>query len=358
MALIPSHVFRLEQVLARWRVESGERRAELARQYAAALAASLPPLVPTVAGAIDPAVAETIRRSIREGLDSDLLTACSAWLCNTGLWPAAQTELIRADAARILPALPPIPLPTLSDGGEIAASVWGIPALIGGLAGGLLLPWPLTAGGLGAAASAGGLVWALGHLSSREPIRAILSGRPTDTARPWLVRILHRSAALLLQAFVRPRQSGIPADALAQSLTPLLEERLLLGGALILSAFWAHPARLPALEAGAKPAPAPQPAELWLAVRRLEAALETGDGPDVAETAQEVVQRFAEEGYTWRTLQSGERYEGELRRMFQPFGRVDPDDRLVLLEPALLRHGVLIKPGRVRAAKDALVSER
>ena len=103
------------------------------------------------------------------------------------------------------------------------------------------------------------------------------------------------------------------------------------------------------------------PDNVSFAIGRLEAALAARQ-PELTDNAalrqifdsgEEVVQRFSDEGYEWRTLQPHERYTEDLQKFFLPFGRVTPDDPLVLLEPALLKDGKLARLGRVRAGKEA-----
>jgi hypothetical protein len=242
---------------------------------------------------------------------------------------------VREDAARILNSLPPMLMPVVTETQSVAPGVSALAALVGAIVGGLLLPWPLSIGGVGAALCGAGLVWGVGHLSHTKPAQKLL-------------------------APVRPAKPGLSAAMMALSLRPLIEDRLLRTGELILAGLWGHPARL--LKKGEEevsPPPNEQPINLLLAIRRLETALadqERNRSADDAtlreliETSDEVIQCFGEEGYEWRTPLPSERYTKDLERLFRPFGLIDLDDRLVLMEPALLKNGKLIKSGCVRAA--------
>jgi hypothetical protein len=335
MPLISPEVHRLEHVLARWHTESKAERSKIADRTADRIAQNLPRNAPTLGGSVDPVTARQIQSTVSSALVQELLPACTSWLAGERLWPEPMGASVREDARRILNNLPPISMPVVTTMQPVTIAASAMAALVGGVAGGALLPWPLSIGGLGAALCGAGLVWSLGHLAGAKPARALLE---------------------MLQPGGR---SGLSADMLVLALRPPIEDRLLLAGELVLAGLWSHPDRLPEREGEEVPSPLPdEPVNLLLSIRLLEAALadQRRNAADEArlreliDTSDEVVQFFVEDGYEWKTPLPDEHYTKDLEKLFRPFGQVGPEDRLVVMEPALLRNGKLIKAGCVRAA--------
>ena len=355
MSVISAEVFRFQEVLSRWLTDSEAMRGKVADHIAAHLKQVLPSEIAAPGGVVDAPVARQIQSTVRVVFEQELLPGSAAWLRDAGFWQARMDDRVQQDVGAILNSLPPMPLPVMVDRQPVPPGRWAFAALTGGLIGGLLLPWPLSVGGLGATLCSAGLVWNLGYLANTQPM-----GGQRRAGQVWLARLgLHR-AVDELRSLMRPEGSALAAAALVSALEPSVRDHLLVWGELILAGFWTHPARLPSEDDGDSndPPPPPEPMNLWFAIRQLEATLKSqkqnADDPalhELVDTSDEVVQRFVDEGYEWKTPALGEVYSDDLRKLFRPFGRVNPNDHLILLEPALLKKGKLIKSGCVRSGE-------
>ena len=280
-----------------------------------------------------------------------LIPACSLWLQKSGISPAPTSE-ISTDVFRSLElrfgstaTTNPMDRPTRPVASAVAASS-------GALLGALVSRWfsfdsqPkgwIIALVVGAAGAVFVLSWFLRWLR----MAAI------GTWHPGLPGF-HRTSPR------RIRDSGATRSLLEDRLGQFLRE----SADLVLALNWvqvrcqrqasrsAVPQQIPRISPSSDGG---EPTSLYEAIGRLDALLTSGnnDGQELKAASEEVVQRFQDEGFEWRTLPEETRYDAATVCLFDSFGHIEKGHSIKTLRPALLRDGVLKKRGLVRREREA-----
>ena len=114
-----------------------------------------------------------------------------------------------------------------------------------------------------------------------------------------------------------------------------------------------HPDCLPSGPDGERADAEREPLGVYEAVGALESSLlrAQADHEELPEAAQELLQRFRDEGFEWRQAPPDARFDGELEAAFRPYGLLEPGDPVATRKPALFRHGKLLIRGILSARK-------
>lgn len=173
-------------------------------------------------------------------------------------------------------------------------------------------------------------------------------------ARWWQSSVVVRRQWRRRGSASRIGPSALFADQLGQCLRHSAD--------VILAWFWAQADGLEAGPAAASPAapeatsriPAPlaeeDPLSVFEAIEHLACALgrEDIDLQEVRDIGQEIIQRYQDEGFEWKTVEEGAPYDETTAQLFNTFGHIEPGQPVKTLQPALLRKGVLKKRGLLR----------
>jgi hypothetical protein len=302
-----------------------------------------------------------------------LAAACLAWMSENGLWPnkAADMDLVTAEIAAGTRGLL-TPPPQAAADGEIAPAAWAIPAAAGSGLGALIVS-PLTglwfdnkpigffAGGtLGAYLLVRGLAALLDRprfvaaLRTAATVSAggvavrgfwqVLRGQSLGWARSvlWLV-----AAPLVLQG-IQPRPGA--AGRKQGPATAAADDAVFLQAAdLTLAIAWSHPDRLARRRDEPPAAAKPLPGPVFAALSQLRADITPdGSAEDIRESAEAMIQRFQEAGYSWKSVARGTPYAAEMAEYFDTFGAIPAGTPVRTQRPAVTQAGKMVHKGELR----------
>jgi hypothetical protein len=121
---------------------------------------------------------------------------------------------------------------------------------------------------------------------------------------------------------------------------------------LILAWCWAHPARLPAPppDAGSQAPLLPGLVCAALADLRTQLAGSNGTPPDLRDSVEELLQRFEDDGYEWKTIAADTPFDETMKEDFDTFGVIVPGQPVRTRRAALRHRGQLVRKGELRRA--------
>lgn len=205
----------------------------------------------------------------------------------------------------------------------------------------------LLAGSVGAMTS----IALLAALSS--PLSAGSTHKREDQDRPRTTR------KRLLAKLARP--AGLAAEELARAVEALLQH----GADLSLLVCWGclksqeieirPPLATAMVVKLAPPGEAREPIAVYEAIAQFSSALRRVpmDPHEFREIAEDLLQRFENEGFEWKVVEEGAPYHAAIREDFDSFGLIEPGEPIATLRAALLRHGLLKKRGLVRRIRPS-----
>jgi hypothetical protein len=214
--------------------------------------------------------------------------------------------------------------------------VWALPAGIGAFIGACILA-PITSfvlgskeAGLlfGAPLGAVGLVHFLAFLSTQS----LTSSLPFPFS--WIIR---------------PHVIPPSRTECIDCVTDQIKRFLIHDADLVLALCWAHPDRWIQQEEKDVAVSNNEPLSVYEALGTLRAALQQKNvnHQEVCDVAEELLQRFEDEGFEWKVVEEGTPYDESLNAYFQKAGVIEPGQQVRTLREALLRKGVLIRPGLI-----------
>ncbi len=304
-------------------------------------------------------MAEPFKTSVGERI----LPECLSWLKQEGLLGASTlcAEVVRTvlnhllDDALVPPVLGVVRGP--QGPGPIAWAVTGtFGAFLGQLCASVFHPEgaayrqaALLLGGPGGAMTSIALFAALS-----SPLSAGFTLKGTEQDRP-------RTPRKRLFARRRARPAGLAAEELARAVQALLHH----GADLSLLVCWGclksqeviiRPPQAAAMEVKlAPPEEAREPIAVYEAIAQFSSALRRDpmDPHELREIAEDLLQRFENEGFEWKLVEEGAPYHTAIREDFDSFGLIEPGEPVTTLRAALLRHGLLKKRGLVRRIRPS-----
>lgn len=218
---------------------------------------------------------------------------------------------------------------------------------------------------VGGMVGAGVVVTLVAWLSQRPAVRRILQGVvivaglfaavavvfKTVWRQP---RSLTRRAGLIAACWVilvlaRPRLFRPTKEQCGDALRPQISHLLNHAADLVLAFLWTHPLRAEATKASAPRVELPTPVAEAVAV--LHAVAESGDasGRHLKLAVDALLLSVCQEGYAWQIVRTGTPYDGAMDEHFKPFGTVEFGQPVETLEPAITRHGKVVKRGVLRS---------
>ena len=292
--------------------------------------------------------------SLRTGrfIEEKLAPACSLWLQKSEISPTPtseiSTEVLRSLEPRFgSTATNPIHCRTTPVASAVAAG-------FGALLGVLVSRW------YSFDSQPRGWVMALGGCVGAVSAVLLLSWFFRSSRTAAMVKWRHR-----LPRFMRASSSQIQDPGATRSLfEDRLDHFLRKSADLVLALGWVQtccqgqasrpgaPKQIPRI----LPSPdGEEPSSLFESIGRLGALLasENSDNQELKAAGHEIVQRFQDEGFEWRTLPEEARYDTTTFRLFDSFGHIETGHSIKTLRPALLRHGVLKKRGLVRRVRPS-----
>jgi hypothetical protein len=365
---------RLEDLLPSWRQACAEKIAATASSLAAKATDNLPAQVDFSDPLCAPSILRTVSDGTTEFAAAEFLPSGLEWLTGQGLGPAHPARVrgeVNTALRQRLPAFDPFLPPATA---QVPYGAWAISAVVGAALGALALAMVTSLAlaqrevGLlvGGACGAGLTIVLLAWLSQRPKIlktlQTVAGAATLLTALGGVIKVFRQqSSSLLKQAgwiagcwllllLARPRLSGPTREQCRDALRPQIEELLLHAADLVLALCWSHPdAAGPATAPPA--ASATMPTALVEVVGALHAVVQDSAASEkVLQTAiRAVLQRVQAEGYEWESVPRGAPYAEELARRFDCFDSTAVGQPVETLEPALLRHGTVLKRGLLRS---------
>jgi hypothetical protein len=366
---------RLEDKRRDWRRVCAASADECARTLAARLAGFLP-------DPVGPLTAEQSARlaaagdAARQWAETDLLPQCRNWLRESRLWPqsADSDEWIRRElvaALQELPAFeppPPEPVPRLPAWSSALAAACG--AMVG-----MLLATPLTllllgqrefglfVGGILGSAS---LVALVNLLATAPQVRTavasvvLVSGAGSifagvwsywrNQSTGWLRGGLGLLATYLVIFLARPRLAWPARTPYVQQVAQQWRKHLGHVADLVLAWCWAHPSRWPSQGGGEQNRSPALPGPLCAALADLRRQLDSSEKTpaDLRDSVEELLQRFEEDGYEWKSITANTPFEESMKEDFNTFGLIEPGQPVRTRRAALRHQGQLVRKGELR----------
>lgn len=367
---------RIEDLLPEWRKLCAVRISDLAATVTDGAMATLPPDVDFSNPGKQAAISETINGKVSQVATEELLPQCLGWLSAQALGPTEKdVGRVRAESTIALRLRLPtfgahLPPPTC----RIPYGSWTLPAAAGAALGALALtpismlllekrePGLLAGCIMGAALTVSLLAWLAERPSLLSALQKIAGAASLGAGLAGAIQIFRgRSSGLLKTAggiaacwtlllLVRPKLTGPTRDECQVAVRPQVERLVAHAVDLVLTLCWFHPDR------GVKPVDIstgpPIPASVADALGVLWAVSEDGEGlsQHLPGAVRALLQRVREQGYEWKTVENGSRYDASLEDHFECFGIVESGTTIEMLEPARVWNNKLDKPGQVRAS--------
>jgi hypothetical protein len=336
-------------------------------------------LLPDPAGPLTAEQLTTINTEVWDGarawVEKHLLPRCLDWLRAAKQWPEADAgEHAHPELAAALQHLPrfelPAPEPTL----RLPVASTAIAAAVGAALL-MLLVAPLAhlamnsrelglfAGGILGSA---GLVALVSWLAATPKIRKALSTAMTVSTAGTLVGgvwsfwrqsatgWLRGSLGLLGTSFVlfvaRPRLEWPSRESYLTHVREPLKLHLRHVADLVLGWCWAHPVRYPDTPETTNSSAAGLPGTVSAALSDLHAQLAgSKETPaDLRDSVEELLQRFEDDGYEWKSVEPGTPFDEALKEDFETFGLIETGQPVRTRRAALRRRGELVQKGELR----------
>lgn len=312
----------------------------------------------------------------RQWAEKDLLPECRQWLRESKLWPqsADSDELIQRELVAALQELPvfepppPEPVPRLPAWSLALAAACG--AMVG-----MLLATPLTllllgqrdvglfVGGILGSAS---LVALVNLLATAPQVRTavssvlLVSGAGSiiggvwsywrNQSTGWLRAGLGLLATYFVVFLARPRLVWPARTEYAQRVVQQWRKHLGHVADLVFAWCWAHPSRWPSQVGGEKEQTSALSGPLCAVLADLRGQLDSsGSTPaDLRDSVEELLQRFEDDGYEWKTVTANTPFEESMKEDFSTFGLIEPGQPVRTRRAALRRRGELVRKGELR----------
>lgn len=303
-------------------------------------------------------VSQIITERVKISLSERILPVFLSWLYekefNTA--PALNSET-RTDLNRSLEDCLVLPPLSVLKGERRAplglALAAGFGALLGNLCAGLLYPEGLgyreTALLLGGTIGATTLILLFASLPPARLGPLAEAGAP----REGRLRLLWNWLGIRSK---RTSQTGHAAAELARQIRAMLQH----GADLLLALGWAQvfqqeiareSVQAKAIEEGGPSVGEEQePISVYEAIGAFSWALRRHqvDPQELRDIAEELLQRFQDEGFEWKVVEDGAPYQATIKHDFDTFGHLEPGQPVTTVHAALRRHGVLKQRGLLR----------
>jgi len=363
-------------LLPQWRADSSAERDAAAARFVETLRDLVPAEPPGRDGAPSVTLTRKLTALLQQQVAQGLLPACLQWLETQGLWRSP--DLKDVAAADIKRALSVTLVPSFQHpAARVAAAPfgWFVIVVFGAIAGGVaaeLAAWafalpPDDSGrrAVVSAALAAGLVAALTARAMARPAQR--AAFEAAAAAPGFFRRRRAIKAALAETgdggssimplvffyLLRPRLLPPGIEDRLLNLQRHLSRELVAATDMVLAFCLTHPDcrgadTAPDVAGGEAP-----PLSFYEAVGTLDAALAQDPGGDseLREAAEELLQRFRDDGFVWQAAAPDARFDSDLAEAYRPYGLLEEGQPVATRKPALFRHGKLLIRGILSARK-------
>jgi hypothetical protein len=283
----------------------------------------------------------------------EVLPECLAWLREKGELPQdiiaddLKPELEIANALVPLPTLCPVS-PKL----DHDPYSWVLPGLFGSVFGGLLLGWK------GSVLFTVLCIAGLGWLLRRPGVRTALDtgavqyeqeNSEKSSLPVFLSALVMKFQVWFVRLVMRPHEDAQKVSFTAAQLRQYVEDYYTACADLVLTACWVRAtSKRAATVVGTGKDKTPD--SLFESIGVLQRSMETvADDPlALQDAAQELLQAFSNEGYTWESVERGTPFEKKLLKKFKTYGHVAEGQPVKMFKSALCKQGTVIIRGIVK----------
>lgn len=366
-----NRVHRLEDLRRDWQAGNELALCKFADRLSAVSNAPCPKAGPERSGE---STSPAVNQRIREHAEKELVPACIGFLCERQAWRQdGKDERCRDELKAALSQLPQWQTP--ADNAQVDASplvrafTAGAGAIVGMTA---VVPLSLHLAvqrelGLvvGGVLGAVGISFVIEFLRCSPLIRqAALAVSASATAGTGFAALwsfwrsggkglfwalLGSLAVFLVIAFNRPKRRSEPSAEHRVAVREQLELHLRHVADLVLAWCWAHPDRLPRTVPPPEPRPdlPPRSAEA-LGGLHAELSIAGQTNGNLRELLEELFQRLEEEGYRWKTIDSGTPFDESMREAFDTYGIIQAGEPVRTRKAALQRLDRVARKGLLR----------
>lgn len=363
-------------LLSPWRAESETERDAIGARFAEELRQLIATEPLGAAGALSVTLTRKLTALLLQHVEQNILPACLNWLEEQGIWQSPDLKALAA--ADIKRALSVLLVPNFQHpAARVAAAPlgWLLIVMFGAIAGGAaaefaawsfaLPPDETGRRAVVSAALAAGVVAALAARALARPAqRAAFEAaagargffRRKRAIKSALAQAGDAGSTLLPLIFfylLRPRLVPPSAEDRLINLQGQLRNELDSLTDLVLAFCLTHPDCRAAGATEDQASGEAPPLSLYEAVGMLEAGLarDPDSGGELREAAEELLQRFEDEGFIWQQAAPDARYDRDLEQDFRPYGLLEAGQAVTTRKPALYRHGKRLIRGILSARK-------